>query len=91
MDGWWWWLFVVGGAASWTKFTNLTGDFKVQNYDVKYPGPIAPWYARFGHSLNTMDISGTSADDIMVLAGGYTPQPSNDVWITMDGGQWVGG
>lgn len=61
----------------------------MQNADVKAPGPIAPWYARYGHSVVGVDMDGDGAHDVMVLAGGYTPQPSNDVWISTDGGAWV--
>lgn len=75
---------------TWTKILALDGHFKVQNADVKAPGPIAPWYARFGHTFDAMDLDGDNEADIMVLTGGYTPQPSNDVWITQDGGRLVG-
>jgi len=76
-------------GALWAKERELTGDFFAQNTDVTQPGPIAPWYARFGHSLNSVDINGDGVDDYMILMGGYSPKPSNDIWITEDGRHWV--
>jgi hypothetical protein len=74
-------------SVTWSKSFNLTGHFEVQNFDVKIPGPIAPWYARFGHTVDAIDITGDKREDIMVLAGGYTPRPGNDVWVTLNGGK----
>lgn len=64
------------------------------------PGSIAPFYERFGHTLTTFypeklegnqgiisDISlGT---EIMLLMGGFSPNPSNDIWATEDGTTWM--
>ena len=67
----------------------LKGDFYAQNFDAKSPGELAPWYPRFGHSLTTINKSSYAlTHDLMILTGGYTPQPSNDVWITPDGVTW---
>ena len=71
---------------------DLTGDFHLQNFDAVDPGSLAPWYARFGHTLdvlNVTDHSGVTVE-LMILAGGYTPDPDNDVWVTEDGSEsWV--
>lgn len=75
-------------AVRWTQVTNLMGDFEQQNKDVKYPGTIAPWYERHGHTLTALDRDGDGEDDIMVLAGGFAPVPANDVWVTEDGVTW---
>jgi hypothetical protein len=69
---------------------NLWGDFYLQNYDAVIPGPLAPWWERFGHTLNTVEA--TAADgmpiQMMVLSGGFTPEPHNDVWVSPDGSEW---
>lgn len=46
-------------------------------------------YQRYGHSLNAIDINDDGEQDLMVLAGGYASSPSNDVWVTEDGKQWM--
>ena len=68
----------------------LYGDFLqgVGKWDAKVGGYAAPWYSRFGHSLNALDGDGDGTADVMVLAGGFNPMPSNDVWITKDGSVW---
>ena len=75
--------------AFWTQETQLTGDFYAQNSDAQAPGDLAPWYTRFGHSLNVLKGSSYNmTDDLMILAGGYSPETSNDVWLTPDGSTW---
>ena len=75
--------------AAWTQEVQLKGDYYAQNYDAKSPGELAPWYPRFGHSLTTIYQSSYAlTQDLMILTGGYTPQPSNDVWVTPDGITW---
>lgn len=46
-------------------------------------------YERFGHSLDAVDMDGDGEADVMVMMGGYSPTPSNDVWVTEDGITWV--
>lgn len=46
-------------------------------------------YARYGHSLDAIDIDGQDGDDLMILAGGFAPSPMNDVWVTEDGITWL--
>lgn len=74
----------------WNKIKNLTGDFLdgVGNFDAKIGSDVAPWYSRFGHSLDTFDVDGDGIDDFMVLMGGYEPTVSNDIWISPDGSIW---
>lgn len=76
-------------GASWQQSDDLTGDFYLQNFDARDPGPLAPWYARFGHTLDVLNATNTSGaqTEVMVLTGGYTPQPDNDVWVTTDGSE----
>ena len=68
----------------------LDGEFiqGVGNWDAKPGGFAAPWYARYGHSLNALDEDGDGIADVMVLAGGNSPMPSNDVWLSTDGIRW---
>jgi hypothetical protein len=73
----------------WLQQEKLTGDYFAQNIDVVQPGEIAPWYARYGHTLNAIDINNDGEDDLMILTGGYSPSPSNDVWVTEDGNNWI--
>jgi hypothetical protein len=51
----------------WTQVVRLTGDFGVQESDAVQPGPYAPWYSRYGHTLTTLDINSDGEDDMMVL------------------------
>jgi hypothetical protein len=69
---------------------DITGDFLygVGNYDAKIGGEVAPWYGRFGHSLDAIDIDDDSIDDILLLMGGFNPIASNDVWISTNGTSW---
>lgn len=76
-------------SDTWKKDEFLTGDYFAQNSDVLQPGEIAPFYERFGHTLNPIDINGDGEDDVMVLLGGFSPSPSNDQWVTADGNNWV--
>lgn len=84
-DVWW-----SKDGATWTQVTELYGDFLpgIGNGDAKVGGYVAPWYSRYGHSLNVIDYDGDGNVDIMVLAAGFSPLPSNDVWVTKDGISW---
>lgn len=74
--------------ALWVNDQKLTGDFYVQNEDVIQPGPHAPFYLRYGHSLDAISIA-SYGYELMLLAGGYAPQPINDQWMSEDGNNWV--
>lgn len=76
-------------GAVWTQVA-LHGHYiqGVGNWDAKPGGFAAPWYARYGHSLNAVDANGDGIADVMVLAGGNSPMPSNDVWLSKDGSHW---
>lgn len=76
-------------GQTWMQSDELTGDFHLQNHDAVDPGSLAPWYARFGHTLDVLQATNNSGvvKEIMVLAGGYTPDPDNDVWVTEDGSE----
>lgn len=76
----------------WLQSDQLTGDFHLQNFDAVDPGSLAPWYARFGHTLDVLQATNHSSGvvtELMVLAGGYTPDPDNDVWVTEDGSEYL--
>jgi hypothetical protein len=77
-------------GSNWKKIKNLTGDFLdgVGNFDAKIGSDVAPWYSRFGHSLDTFDVDADGIDDFMVLMGGYEPTVSNDVWVSPNGTLW---
>lgn len=72
-----------------TQVTQLYGDFHQGNVDAKEGGYTAPFYGRYGHTLNSLDYNGDGKSDVMVLIGGYSPAVSNDVWITTDGIEWL--
>lgn len=78
-------------GTSWLKSDELTGDFHLQNFDAVDPGSLAPWYARFGHTLDVLNATDYSGElkELMILVGGYTPDPDNDVWVTEDGSESV--
>ncbi|KAL9184445.1 hypothetical protein ACHAXT_002531 [Thalassiosira profunda] len=82
------WLSKDG--ATLTQVTELQGDFVqgVGNGDAKPGSYTAPWYSRYGHSLNALDVDGDGTADVLVLAGGFAPVPSNDVWLSTDGITW---
>lgn len=85
-DVWW-----SEDGSTWNKVMELKGDFidMVGNFDAKYGGEVAPWYSRYGHSLDVLDTNGDDVEDIMVLIGGYEPVESNDVWISPNGTTWL--
>jgi hypothetical protein len=56
---------------------------------VQQPGKIAPWYQRFGHTVNVIDIDDDGKEDLMILAGGFNPNPDNDIWISENGTHWM--
>ena len=72
-------------GQEWAIASNLTGDFFIQNVDVAYPGKYAPWYQRFGHSMDSITYRDT---ELMIIMGGFAPNPINDMWITEDGFEW---
>lgn len=76
-------------GRTWLQSKELTGEFHLQNFDAIDPGSLAPWYARFGHTLDVLQATNHSGvvTELMVLAGGYTPDPDNDVWVTEDGSE----
>ena len=82
------WFSQDGNA--WTQVTDLQGDFLqgIGNWDAKTSSSVAPWYSRYGHSLDALDGDGDGIADVMVLVGGNSPLPSNDVWISMTGKDW---
>jgi hypothetical protein len=84
-DVWW-----SKDGASWSQVTEIYGDFLqgIGNVDAKIGGYVAPWFSRYGHSLNALDGDGDGVADVMILAGGFSPVASNDVWITTDGITW---
>ena len=84
-DIWW-----SEDGANWNQVTEIYGDFRqsIGNYNAKVGGEVAPWYSRYGHSLDTIDVDGDGIHDLMILMGGYNPLPSNDIWITTNGTMW---
>jgi len=84
-DVWW-----SRNGADWNQVTKLYGDFLqgIGNGDALDGGYVAPWYSRYGHSFHALDGDGDRISDVMVLAGGFSPLPSNDVWISQDGITW---
>lgn len=80
-------------GANWRQELDLEGDFFAQNEDVTMPGPITPFYERYGHTLDAINSKGKAGYgqpkyDLMILTGGYSPDPSNDVWISDTGKTW---
>ena len=77
-------------SATWIQETQLSGDFYAQNADALAPGDLAPFYPRYGHTLNVLSKKYYTNinTDLMILCGGYSPVPSNDVWISPDGQTW---
>ena len=49
--------------------------YYVQNADALQPSTLAPWWERFGHSLDAVDIDGDGIHDFMIQIGGFTPDP----------------
>lgn len=80
------WYSLDGG--NWVQELYLLGDYFVQNADALQPSSLAPWYQRFGHTLDSIDLDADGTDDYMIQLGGFTPDPMNDVWLTKDGVTW---
>jgi hypothetical protein len=86
-----WWSY---DGVTWNQITNLDGDFDSlqgvgnANHEAKPRSLTAPWYARFGHSLTSVDVDDDGTADLMILIGGFSPLPSRDVWISPDGTHW---
>lgn len=85
-DVWW-----SENGKTWNKVQELTGDFLIGigNHNAKDGGDVAPWYGRYGHSMDALDTNGDGIKDIMILLGGYEPLESNDVWISTNGSTWL--
>jgi len=81
------WCFELGDTT-WQQKLSLTGNFEEQNKEYLSGGTYAPWYSRFGHTLTPFDMDGDGVDDCMIQIGGFSPDPNNDVWITLDGEHW---
>ena len=77
-------------GTEWSQVSSMSGDFVngIGNFDALHNDKTAPWYGRYGHSLDGMDGDGDGNLDAMVLLGGFSPNPSNDVWISKDGFDW---
>ena len=97
-------LWFSTDAANWFQENNLAGDFFAQNSDVTQPGGVGPFYERYGHTLDAIDSKTLNApisknsklyrhrsseNDYMIMTGGFSPDPSNDVWISAEGRIWV--
>jgi len=83
------WNSADTGGGNWEQQGELMGDFYAQNADAKELGPLAPWYTRFGHTLNAIDMNNDGVEDAMIQLGGFAPGPMNDIWITTDGQTWI--
>ena len=98
-------LWFSTDGANWYQENNLAGDFFAQNSDVTQPGGVGPFYERYGHTLDAIDSKTINApisknshlyrhrsseNDYMIMTGGFSPDPSNDVWISAEGRIWVG-
>jgi hypothetical protein len=75
-------------GADWEMQT-LEGDYYIQNADALQPGTLAPWWERFGHSLDAIDIDDDGVHDFMIQIGGFTPDPMRDIWLTDNGTTWA--
>jgi len=85
------WLLLDNAALSWSQQRFIHGDFHSRNdiaflmEDVSDPGDVAPFWERYGHSLDAlsaMDKTGepfSASLKLLVLCGGFTPRPDNDV------------
>ena len=97
-------LWYSTDGANWYQENNLAGDFFAQNSDVTQPGGVGPFYERYGHTLDAIDSKtinspisqnsmlyhhNSSQNDYMIMTGGFSPDPSNDVWISAEGRIWV--
>ena len=80
-----WWSL---DGQDWVQESELRGDYFVQNADALQPSAVAPWFERYGHTLDAVDIDRDGTDDFMIQLGGFSPDPSNDIWITYDGITW---
>ena len=87
-------IFWMIWIEDWTQVSTIRGDFYAQNWDALQPGPVAPWYARYGHTLDAISVNlivdnREQVVELMVLTGGFAPSAMNDVWATEDGETWL--
>jgi len=82
-------IWYSSDSQIWKQAFLIDGDFFAQNEDVIQPGPFPPFFARFGHTLTAIDTDNDGINDHMILLGGYTPAPSNDIWVSENGITWV--
>ncbi|KAJ1451240.1 hypothetical protein M885DRAFT_468602 [Pelagophyceae sp. CCMP2097] len=90
-------VWVTDDGIDWERRVELYGDFTARTdvafllEDVQNPGDVAPWWERFGHSLDVIEAYDADADApvlVMLLCGGFTPRPDDDVWVSEDGIDW---
>lgn len=95
--------YTEGGSVTtgslWRQMSAITGDFAEQQMDAKVGSRDAPFWERYGHSLDVMHYSDYPLEpideeigrvaDAMVMMGGFAPNPANDIWLTLDGAKCV--
>ncbi len=81
------WFSIDGVTFLWNKHIQLVGDFRARTdvgflmEDVLDPGDVAPFWERYGHTVNVfqaLDIKKSNIQRVMVVCGGFTPRPDND-------------
>ena len=96
--------YTEGGSVTtgslWRQMSAITGDFAEQQMDAKVGSRDAPFWERYGHTLDVMQYSDYPLEpideeigrvaDAMVMMGGFAPNPANDIWLTLDGAKCVG-
>jgi hypothetical protein len=88
-------IWVVGGVSTsyYTKRlekTTARSDIVSSEDGIKWVEVLeeAPFRRRFGHTLNTY-LDGSDNKERLVLLGGFSPEPSQDVWSSLDGGTFI--
>ena len=95
--------YTEGGSVTtgylWRQMVAITGDFAEQQMDAKTGSRDAPFWERYGHTLNVMPYSEYPLEpidqeigrhaDAMLMMGGFAPNPANDIWLTLDGAKCV--
>lgn len=87
-------IWVIGGHSSayYTKQlveTNARSDVWSSSDGSTWENVLkeAKFEKRFGHTVTKFQPVGR--EEMLVLIGGFTPNPSNDIWTTTDGENWI--
>ncbi|OQS04195.1 hypothetical protein THRCLA_03557, partial [Thraustotheca clavata] len=89
-------IWIVGGQSDIYTTRHLIQTTRRSDVWNSYDGDVwtqvideSQFPRRYGHTLTVFNEKSLNQAPIMVLMGGYTPMPANDIWYTIDGSTWT--